>query len=181
MDDHAEANRAAQAQLYGEPLHTLIPRLRQELGLNQGEIADVIGISAAMLSQLVSGRRMKIGNPVASSRLQSLHAVVQAAAAGRIQRSEIPAALAQIREQSTPFESTGIDRAGDPSATTVVPRRVVAAIQELLRSVASAPEILDAALTLEHDHPGLAEVLRVYGTARTDDAVRHYTATVGNS
>ncbi len=53
-------------------------------------------------------------------------------------------------------------------------RRVVREIQSLLRSVAAAGDIIDAADSLAPTHPELAEFLRVYGAGRTADAVAHY-------
>jgi hypothetical protein len=44
----------------------------------------------------------------------------------------------------------------------------------LLRSVAAAGDIIDAADSLAPSHPELAEFLRVYGAGRTSDAVAHY-------
>ncbi|GAA3300501.1 hypothetical protein GCM10020295_41410 [Streptomyces cinereospinus] len=55
-------------------------------------------------------------------------------------------------------------------------KRVVREIQSLLRSVAAAGDIIDAADTLARSHPELAEFLRVYGAGRTSDAVAHYQA-----
>jgi hypothetical protein len=49
-------------------------------------------------------------------------------------------------------------------------------MQEVLRSVASAAEIEQAARSLAPGHPHLAEFLRVYGTGRTSEAVAHYEA-----
>ena len=46
-------------------------------------------------------------------------------------------------------------------------KRVVREIQSLLRSVAAAGDIIDAADTLAPTHPELAEFLRVYGAGRT--------------
>jgi hypothetical protein len=51
---------------------------------------------------------------------------------------------------------------------------VVREIQSLLRSVAAAGDIIDAADALAPTHPELAEFLRVYGAGRTADAVAHY-------
>jgi len=48
----------------------------------------------------------------------------------------------------------------------------------VLRAVASATEILQAAELLEAQHAELAEVLRVYGAGRSDEAVAHYERTV---
>ncbi len=53
---------------------------------------------------------------------------------------------------------------------------MVREIQSLLRSVAAAGDILDAADSLAPAHPELAEFLRVYGAGRTADAVTHYQA-----
>jgi hypothetical protein len=53
-------------------------------------------------------------------------------------------------------------------------RRVVREIQSLLRSVAAAGDIIDAADSLAPTHPELAEFLRVYGAGRTADAVSHF-------
>jgi hypothetical protein len=51
---------------------------------------------------------------------------------------------------------------------------VVREIQSLLRSVAAAGDIIEAADSLARTHPELAEFLRVYGAGRTSDAVAHY-------
>lgn len=53
-------------------------------------------------------------------------------------------------------------------------KRVVREIQSLLRSVAAAGDIIEAADALTPSHPELAEFLRVYGAGRTSDAVAHY-------
>ena len=59
--------------------------------------------------------------------------------------------------------------AGAPGA-----RVVVRAIQDLLREVASAEEIQQAAAAVEAEAPAVAELLLVYGTGRTSDALAHY-------
>lgn len=66
------ANRQTQRELYGEPIADIVGRITSALGLTQGRLAEVIGLSAPMLSQLVSARRVKIGNPAVLGRLQSL-------------------------------------------------------------------------------------------------------------
>lgn len=47
-------------------------------------------------------------------------------------------------------------------------------LQAVLRATASAAELLSAAERLETTHPGIAELLRVYGAGRTNEAVAHY-------
>lgn len=59
--------RELQRNWYGEPLGALFRRLIDDLGLNQARLAGVLGLSAPMLSQLMSGQRAKIGNPRWSS------------------------------------------------------------------------------------------------------------------
>lgn len=51
---------------------------------------------------------------------------------------------------------------------------MVREIQSLLRSVAAASDIIEAADALAPTQPELAEFLRVYGAGRTSDAVAHY-------
>ena len=66
------ANRRTQRELYGEPIADIVGRITSALGLTQGRLAEVLGLSAPMLSQLISARRVKIGNPAVLGRLQSL-------------------------------------------------------------------------------------------------------------
>ena len=58
-----EANLAQQRMLYGEPLADTTARVMTALGLTQAKLAQVLQISAPMLSQLISAHRVKIGNP----------------------------------------------------------------------------------------------------------------------
>ena len=64
-----EANREKQRELYGAPLADIAARITSGLGLTQGRLAAVMGVSAPMLSQLLSGHRTKLGNPAAVTRL----------------------------------------------------------------------------------------------------------------
>lgn len=51
---------------------------------------------------------------------------------------------------------------------------MVRMIQDLFREVASAREIERAAELISAESPRLAELLMIYGTGRTDDAVAHF-------
>ncbi|WP_147201008.1 helix-turn-helix domain-containing protein, partial [Pseudonocardia asaccharolytica] len=66
------ANRGRQRELYGAPLGDRIRRLTRALGITQSRLARTLGLSPAMLSQLVSGRRVKIGDPAVLARLMLL-------------------------------------------------------------------------------------------------------------
>jgi transcriptional regulator with XRE-family HTH domain len=63
------ANRDRQRELYGVPLGDRVRRLTRLLGITQARLARTLGVSPAMLSQLVSARRVKIGDPAVLARL----------------------------------------------------------------------------------------------------------------
>lgn len=169
VDDQVQRNRAAQAELYGEPLGELFRRIADGLGLTQARLADAVGLSAPMLSQLMSARRVKIGNPVVVQRIHALTELAAEVAADGLDPGQVAQRVAEIRAATGAFArgAPTVARAGDP-------RVVVHGIQNVLRAVASAPELLEAAERLQDAYPEIAEVLRVYGAGRTDEAVAHY-------
>lgn len=65
-------NRERQRELYGAPLGDRVRRLTASLGISQARLARTLGISPAMLSQLVSARRVKIGDPAVLARMLML-------------------------------------------------------------------------------------------------------------
>jgi predicted transcriptional regulator len=169
--DAAARARELQRGWYGEPLGDVFRRLIAVLGLNQARLAAVLGISAPMLSQLMSGQRAKIGNPAVAQRLQALQELAAQAADGSVTADEAATRMEQIRQHTgAPVLAAGRGAAA-PSA-----RRIVREIQSLLRSLAAADEVVRASDVLAPAHPELAEFLRVYGAGRTDDAVAHYEA-----
>ncbi|ADD41490.1 DNA-binding protein [Stackebrandtia nassauensis] len=173
MSDNAELverNRRQQTELYGQPLGDLLGGIARQLGLNQARLAGVLGLSAPMLSQLMSGQRAKIGNPEAAQRLQALIDLSGEVAAARLSPDQVPARLAEIGAQAGALSTTG-NTGMRPNAATAA-----RTVQNLLRAIAGAQEVLSAAATLEREHPELAEFLRVYGAGRTADAVAHYAA-----
>jgi hypothetical protein len=90
-------NVQQQIELYGEPLGDVVRRIVGALGLTQGGLAQVIGLSAPMLSQLVSAQRVKIGNPAVVSRLRAVSELADLAVAGGIEPEQIPHELDEIR------------------------------------------------------------------------------------
>ena len=168
--------RELQSQWYGEPLGTLFRRLNEDLGLNQARLATVLGLSAPMLSQLMSGQRAKIGNPAVVQRVQALQELAAEVSRGEVSAADATQRMDDIRRTAggNVLNST---QQNVSSGTTQTPvKRVVREIQALLRSVSDAGGILEASNTLAPTHPELAEFLRVYGAGRTSDAVRHYEA-----
>lgn len=164
-----ERNQRQQIELYGEPLGGLIARIRRQLGLNQAQIAKTLGLSAPMVSQLMSGQRIKIGNPAAVQRLQALVGLAAEAAEGGLTADQVAERLTEIANRSGTLTPATQGRGPLPAA--VAARN----IQGLLRAICDADEILAAASTLDSRHPELARFLRVYGAGRTRDAIMHYT------
>lgn len=169
-ENRTAANREAQEAAYGEPLAEIFGRIREAFGLNQSALAAVLGISAPMLSQLNSAQRVKIGNPAVLQRMQALEDLVGQLGSGEVTADQIVAKLEDIKASTGRFTR---------STTAVVPAEaddgaVVAGMRNLLRAVASGQEIRAAADGLEAQHPGLAEVLRLYGTGPLEPAREHY-------
>jgi transcriptional regulator with XRE-family HTH domain len=171
-DDVVIRNRARQIEWYGEPLHDRFQRLLDRLRLPQSALADVIGLSAPMLSQLMSGQRAKISNPTVVSRLMAVEAMVAEPGFATLSAEEVRERLDQVRSQNTTPSYLSVPAAQRLPATRSADP--VAGIQALLRGLASAAEIEDAARLIEAHHPDLATMLRVYGNGRTADARAHY-------
>ncbi|WP_411081620.1 helix-turn-helix domain-containing protein [Streptomyces sp. cmx-18-6] len=165
--------RELQRSWYGEPLGALFRRLIDDLGLNQARLAAVLGLSAPMLSQLMSGQRAKIGNPAVVQRVQALQELSSQVADGSVSAGEAADRMEEIKKSQGGSVLTGTGHTPSSGGAPTV-RRVVREIQSLLRSVAAAGDIIDAADTLAPTHPELAEFLKVYGAGRTADAVAHY-------
>ncbi len=178
--DAAGRAREQQRGWYGEPLGEVFRALMSELGLNQARLAAVLGLSAPMLSQLMSGQRAKIGNPAVVQRLQSLRELTGEVEDGTVTAAEAATRMEEIRESAgSALLGTGSTQTTGHSrlaGQTLPARRVVREIQSLLRSLGSAEELRAAADTLAEGHPEVAEFLRVYGAGRTDDAVTHFEA-----
>lgn len=170
MDESAIArNLDQQRQWYGEAVGDMVRRLTAALGLTQGQLAKVIGLSAPMLSQLASGQRAKIANPSVLARLQALAELSESPELDQLSREELARRIEDVGEQA----STGL-----LTSSRTTGGREAEAVQGLLRAVASALEVQAAADLLEPEHPALAQVLRVYGLGRTSEAREHYAATV---
>src|SRR5262245_22418237 len=65
-------NVSLQREWYGESLGDRVRRLVVAFDVSQAQLAEVLGLSAPMLSQLMSGRRAKIGNPAVLARMVML-------------------------------------------------------------------------------------------------------------
>lgn len=168
--------RDLQSKWYGEPLGTLFRKLIDDLGLNQARLASVLGLSAPMLSQLMSGQRAKIGNPAVVQRVQALQELAAQVSRGEVSAADATERMDEVRRTAGGSVLNGTQQNATSGASQTPVKRVVREIQDLLRSVSDAADILDASSSLAGTHPELAEFLRVYGAGRTSDAVAHYEA-----
>lgn len=119
MSTAEDANRQTQRDLYGEPIADIVGRIISTLGLTQGRVAEILGLSAPMLSQLIGARRVKIGNPAVLGRLQSLTALATTGSTLSTQEKELRlAAIHDAQPTMTTMRDAGaIDalRAAAPS------------------------------------------------------------------
>ncbi len=156
MEDYkiVQRNLALQREWYGEPLGDRVRRLVVAFDVSQANLADVLGISAPMLSQVMSGRRAKIGNPAVLARLIMLErkVLIPEVAAGK--KEALQRALEDVRESKP-----SVTRDNLPVDVGRNDRVAVAA----LRRVVDPGDLAAAADLLNGKFPGLAELLRRAG------------------
>lgn len=143
--DVVRRNRALQRSLYGEPLGDRMRRLLCSLGVSQARLAEALGISPAGLSQLISGRRAKIGTPDVMGRLLMLERGTAVPGVGAGDPRAVTTLLETVRE-ARPLP--GAEVPADESAVGA------------LRAVVAADELARAATLLAGSAPSLAAVLR---------------------
>lgn len=155
---------AQQRELYGEPVGDLVRRACAALTLSQQQLARTLGLSPAMLSQLVTGHRIKMGNPLTLARLQAVLSLADEAPG--LTRRSLEARLQEIARSHGNLSTSQPRAVSGPEGAEVV-RRV-------LHAVASGHELEQAARLIEPGSPRLAEMLRVYGTDPAQKAIEHY-------
>lgn len=144
MDDEQRARSLeAQAALYGAPLATLLTPVREALGMTQARLAQAMGLSAPMLSQLLQGQRVKIGNPVVLGRMDALIALAEQVRAG------LPAAEAQRRAEQIAGSTVRTTQSGGGAG----------ALRNALLAIAPEAELTDAVAQLRRTHPRVADGL----------------------
>lgn len=127
-----------QREIYGEPLGDIAHRIMARLGLTQGRLAEALGLSAPMLSQLMSGQRVKIGNPAVLHRLQELADLADGGE--ELAADALAARIAGIRDEHVTISGRRTD-----AAATAATLRTAAPAEELTRlaGLTSAPALAD--------------------------------------
>jgi transcriptional regulator with XRE-family HTH domain len=157
-------NRERQRELYGVPLGERVRRINGALGISQARLARTIGLSPAMLSQLVSARRVKIGDPAVLARLlmldQRCHGLRAPAAAGAV--DALLGEVARARWQWNPAGGAARGSGPRPDAGNRLLRRTTGdgTAAAALRGVSDPARLAAAAAALGGAFPELAEVLR---------------------
>jgi hypothetical protein len=130
--------------------------LTAALGISQARLARALGLSPAMLSQLVSARRVKIGDPAVLARMLMLDQ--------RCRAARLPAEPAAVEGLLVEVARAQWHWSGNGSAADrrvpAQPRHRQPSAAEVLRSVAAPARLTAAAATLASSFPELAEVLR---------------------
>ncbi len=75
---HQQSISAQQLQMYGENWADRFGRLLRGYEISQSRLAAVIGLSAPMISQLITGARVKISNPAVYGRIVRLEELLAA-------------------------------------------------------------------------------------------------------
>jgi transcriptional regulator with XRE-family HTH domain len=153
-------NRHRQRELYGSPLGDRVRRLTGALGITQARLARTLGISPAMLSQLASARRVKIGDPAVLARLQLLDQ--RCAAAPPPDRAAVEALLEEVGRARLQWAARdqASRRPTRPGAPTAAPAPPAVPAGAALRAVAPPARLAAAAAALAPGFPELAAVLR---------------------
>ncbi|GAB3722288.1 helix-turn-helix transcriptional regulator [Amycolatopsis oliviviridis] len=153
MEDHkiVQRNIALQREWYGEPLGDRVRRLVVAFDISQAFLAEVLGISAPMLSQVMSGRRAKIGNPVVLAKMIMLERKVLVPAVAAGDRKAMQEALEDVRD-SRPT----VGRDNIPVGAVADDQGVLVA----LRDIGEDEDLTEAAKLLDDDFPSLADLLR---------------------
>jgi transcriptional regulator with XRE-family HTH domain len=146
-----QRNVALQKEWYGEPLGDRVRRLVVAFAVSQAQLADVLGISPPMLSQLMSGRRAKIGNPAVLARMVMLERRVLTPDVASGDPAAIRRALEEVRD-SHPTVTRGsipVDEGESEDSVLVA-----------LRTAAGRDELIGAAEVLDGRFPSVAALLR---------------------
>ena len=87
---------AQQLAIYGESWADRFGRLLTGFGLSQSRLAAVIGLSAPMMSQLITGQRVKISNPAVYGRIVRLEELLPTPAVRLGDREQVAQLLADV-------------------------------------------------------------------------------------
>jgi transcriptional regulator with XRE-family HTH domain len=147
-------NRERQRELYGAPLGDRVRTLTSALGISQARLARTLGLSPAMLSQLVSARRVKIGDPAVLARMLMLDQRCHGVRIPPDPRA-VDAMLAEVARARWQWNGPRVPVRRAPQHPPAGGTAAAA-----LRGIAEPARLAAAAAALGPAFPELAEVLR---------------------
>ena len=149
-----------QRALYGESWADRLGRLMAAYSLSQARLAGVIGLSAPMLSQLVTGHRVKISNPSVFGRIVRLEELM---ADPRVTSGD-PASIGPVLSEvaaSSPVLTTMTARVAGARQQPQASTDVGGDLSRHLATLAEPAQLAAAAVAAEAAGArALAEVLR---------------------
>jgi hypothetical protein len=124
---HQQSVSAQQLAMYGESWADRFGRLLAGFGVSQSRLAAVIGLSAPMISQLMTGQRVKISNPAVYGRIVRLEEMLSTPAVRQGDREHIARLLAEVAASqpslTTMNSMTTGEVTGSPPTVAATPDR----------------------------------------------------------
>ncbi|TCP50144.1 hypothetical protein EV191_108233 [Tamaricihabitans halophyticus] len=150
-----QRNLALQREWYGEPLGDRVRRLVVAFDVSQANLAEVLGISAPMLSQVMSGRRAKIGNPAVLARMIMLERKVLTPEVVSGEREALHGVLEEVRQSRPTVGRDSVPVGSSPDDAVV--------LTVLKEAIEEDGDLDKAARLLDDDFPALADLVRRAG------------------
>lgn len=119
---HQQSVNAQQLAMYGESWADRFGRLLAGFGVSQSRLAAVIGLSAPMMSQLITGQRVKISNPAVYGRIVRLEEMLATPSVRQGNRDQVAQMLAEVAA-SQPSLTTMNSPAARETATSIATGR----------------------------------------------------------
>lgn len=118
---HQQSVNAQQLAIYGESWADRFGRLLAGFGVSQSRLAAVIGLSAPMMSQLITGQRVKISNPAVYGRIVRLEEMLSTPAVRQGDRDQVAQMMAEVAASQPSLTTMNAPVAGDTMNVRVGP------------------------------------------------------------
>jgi transcriptional regulator with XRE-family HTH domain len=115
---HQQSINAQQVEIYGERWADRFGRLLRAYDISQAKLAAVIGLSAPMISQLISGQRVKISNPAVYGRIMQLEEHLTRPGARPTDPAQRDQVLAAVSGSNPSLTTRSTEASGAPHPST---------------------------------------------------------------
>jgi transcriptional regulator with XRE-family HTH domain len=153
--------------IYGESWANRFGRLLAGFGLSQSRLAAVIGLSAPMMSQLITGQRVKISNPAVYGRIVRLEELLSNPEVQLGDRDQVAQLLAEVAASQPSLTTMNgataqLNTTASPAAEPALPARQQV-IHWLAASTTAAGRAAAAQAAASAGDLELADILRSRG------------------